>query len=91
MDTEQLKEMQQQHALQQQVEQLELAVKTILTREALQRYTNLKIAHPEKAIRLLVTIAQLVQSNQIQKIGDAELKLLLEKMEPTRKTKITFK
>ncbi|MBW2980598.1 hypothetical protein KY360_04230 [Candidatus Woesearchaeota archaeon] len=72
--------------LQQQIEQLEAAVKQYFTKEALQRYGNLKAAHPEKAIQVLVGLGQLVQSGKItQKITDDQLKALLKQIEPKKK------
>ncbi|MFC1705038.1 DNA-binding protein [Nanoarchaeota archaeon] len=72
--------------LQQQIEQLEGVVKQFFTKEALQRYGNLKAAHPEKAVQVLVGLGQLVQSGKInQKITDDQLKELLRKIEPKKK------
>lgn len=83
---------QEQAQLQQQVAQLEAVVKTTFTKEALQRYGNLKAAHPEKAIQLLALIGQMIQSGQIKKISDEELKKTLMMLEPKKKQiKITRK
>ena len=79
---DQLKERMQ---LQQQVEQLEAAVKQIFTKEALSRYSNLKTAHPEKAVQLLVVLGQAIQRGQIQQIDDAQLKEILKKLTPEKK------
>ena len=78
--------------LAQQVESLENLVKPKLTKEALQRYGNLKSAHPEKAVQLLVIIAQAIQQSNIAQITDAQLKELLMKITPKQKEfKITRK
>ncbi|MBN2111794.1 hypothetical protein JW707_01715 [Candidatus Woesearchaeota archaeon] len=78
--------------LNQQISQLESIVKTILTKDALQRYGNLKAAHPEKAVQLLALIGQLIQSGKIRKITDDELKKMLIMLEPKKKQiKITRK
>ncbi|MBS3097853.1 hypothetical protein J4209_03620 [Candidatus Woesearchaeota archaeon] len=71
--------------LQQQVGQLEMIVRQILTKEALQRYGNLKAAHPEKAIQLLVVLGQAIQQGQIQKIDDSQLKEILKQLSPGKK------
>lgn len=71
--------------LQQQIEQLEAAVKQIFTKDALSRYSNLKTAHPEKAVQLLVVLGQAMQRGQIQKIDDAQLKEILKKLTPEKK------
>ena len=74
---DQLKE---QAQIQQQIEQLEALVKQVFTKEALQRYGNLKAAHPEKAIQLLVILGQAIQQGQIQKIDDNQLRDILKKL-----------
>jgi len=71
--------------LKQQVEQLEIMVKQALTKEALLRYGNLKSAYPEKAVQLLVVLAQALQSGQITKIDDNTLKDILKKISPKKK------
>ena len=76
---------QEQEQLQQQVHQLEMIVKQALTKEALERYGNLKTAFPEKAIQLLVILAQALQSGQIKSIDDETLKEVLRRMTPEKK------
>lgn len=76
--------------LKQQLQQLEMMIKQLFTKEALERYGNLKVAHPEKAIQLLMLITQLLQHNQLSgKIDDQTLKTVLQQMEgEKRKTQI---
>ena len=85
----QLEEMQQQaqeqQQLQQQIQQLEIMVKQAFTREALERYGNLKAAFPDRAVQLLVILAQAIQSGQITKIDDNTLKEILKKLSPEKK------
>lgn len=85
-----VREIQKQEAqFQQQVEQLESVVKKVLTKEALQRYSNLKTAHPEKAIQLLAAIGQAIQQGNVGVIGDEALKDLLRRLTPEKRdTKI---
>jgi|TARA_B100001964_G_C14237318_1_gene603123 programmed cell death protein 5 len=71
--------------LKQQIQQLELMVKQALTKEALQRYGNLKSAFPERAVQLLVILANAIQSGQINKIDDNTLKEILKKLSPEKK------
>jgi len=71
--------------LQQQIEQLEAMVKHKMTKEALQRYGNLKTAHPEKAIQVLVVLGQLVQQGKLEQINDESLKEILLKLTPEKK------
>jgi len=70
--------------LRQQVEQLEQAVRQSLTKEALQRYGNLKTAHPEKAVQLLVILAQLIQGGA-ERIDDEMMKKILIRLAPQKK------
>ena len=78
--------------LAQQIGALENLVKPKLTKDALQRYSNVKSAHPEKAVQLLVILAQIVQSGKLPKITDEQLKSILLKITPKQKEfKITRK
>ena len=70
---------------QQKIQQLETIARQVLTKEALQRYGNIKAAHPEKAAQLLLVIGQAVQSGQINKIDDDQLKEILIKLTPEKK------
>ncbi len=85
----QLEQLQQQakeqEQLQQQIQQLESIVKQALTKEALERYGNLKAAFPDRAVQLLVILAQAIQSGQISKIDDNTLKEILRKITPRKK------
>ena len=56
--------------MQQQIQQLEAIVKQALTKEALERYGNLRAAYPEKAVQLLIILAQAMQQGKIEKIDD---------------------
>jgi len=58
--------------------QLETAVKSLFTKEALQRYGNLKAAYPEKAIQVLAVIGKVLQSEKLNNITDEQLKELLK-------------
>jgi len=81
-----------QMAMQQQVAQLDKAAKHWMTTEALSRYGNLKMAHPEKALQVAVLIAQFVQQNKIQKaVDDEQLKELLIYLDEKKQVKITRK
>jgi len=70
--------------IQQQITQLELLVKKVLTKKALERYGNLKTAHPELAIQLLVLLSQAIQSGQIRTVDDNALKNLLMRLQPKK-------
>ncbi len=57
---------------------IENLAKTKMSREAVTRYSNLKLAHTEKAVRAISFIAQGVQSGKINdQISDEQFKSLL--------------
>ena len=87
---EKIKKLQQEIELQQQIQQLESVVKQYLTKEAIQRYGNIKAAHPETSVQLIAIIAQAIQSGQIkEKIDDETLKnILMNLQKPKREFKI---
>lgn len=70
--------------LNKQVEQLEAIVRGVLTKEAMQRYGNVKAAHPDKAVQALVVLAQLVQQGT-QRIDDDKFKEILQRLTPKKK------
>ena len=77
---------QEQTQIQQRIELMENAVKQFLAKDALERYGNLKTAHQEKALQLLVALFQAIQKGQIQsKIDDSTLKKVLEQLTPKKK------
>ncbi|MBS3176801.1 hypothetical protein J4457_06225 [Candidatus Woesearchaeota archaeon] len=77
--------LQEQAELQQQLEQLEGLVKNNMSKDALARYGNLKVAHPERAVQLLIVLAQAIQAKQIGKVDDETLKRILEKITPQKR------
>ena len=71
--------------IKQQIEQLESIVKTKLTKEALERYGNIRAAHPEKAVQALIVISQLMQTGQAEMIDDTMLKKILRRLTPQKR------
>ncbi len=71
--------------LSQQVAQLEGMVKPLLTKDALVRFGTIKAAYPEKAIQVLVVIAQLAKAGRIQNVDDEMLKKLLTQLTPKQR------
>ena len=69
----------------QQVQQLETLVKQRMTKEAVQRYGNIKLANPDKAVQLLAILGQFIQSGGIEMIDDELLKKILMKMQEPKK------
>ena len=88
---EQLRSNQEEQAqAQQQFAQLESAVKQQFTPDALQRYGNIKVAHPETANQLIMIIAQLLNAGHIKRqIDDPALKRILAQLTQKREIKIT--
>lgn len=75
--------------LQQQIQMLEGVVKQRFTRDALERYGNIRAAHPDKAVQLIAILAQAIQSGQLGTIADDDLKEMLKQMSQRRETRIT--
>jgi DNA-binding TFAR19-related protein (PDSD5 family) len=78
-------EYQEQLKIQQQIQELEQFVKPRLTKEALERYGNIRAAYPDKSVQLLVVLSQAIQREGIEQIDDAQLKELLKRMTPKKR------
>jgi len=78
-------QVQEEAQIKEQIEQLEAVVKQTFTKQALQRYGNLKTAHPDKAVQLLVILGQAIQQGKISQIDDAQLRQILMKLAPEKK------
>lgn len=79
---QQIKEKQAEQAkVQQQINMLEQMVTSRLSKEALERYGNIKTAHPERAVQLLTILGQVIQEKNLERIEDEELKQLLQLMQ----------
>ncbi len=64
-----------------QLEAIEGAVKAHLTKEALQRYGTLKLAHPETATQLVMVVAQAIEAGKLRgMLGDEQLKEVLQQL-----------
>jgi len=75
-------EVNEQVELQQQITQLWEIAKNYLTKEAISRFSNIKVAHPETATKLLVSIVQAIQQGHItEKIDDEKLKEILKEIQ----------
>lgn len=82
---EEQQQIEEESQLQQQLSQLEAIVRPGLTKDALERYSNLKIAHQDKAAHVLVLLAQTFQSGHVKQINDEQLKELLKRLTPKKK------
>tara|TARA_Y100000310_G_C20605678_1_gene775343 strand:- start:370 stop:630 length:261 start_codon:yes stop_codon:yes gene_type:complete len=74
----------------QKVAQLEMACKQKMTKDAVERYGNVKTAHPDKALKVLQIIGSGIQSGQLQEMIDGDqLKELLQRIDtPQREVTI---
>ncbi|MBI2144859.1 hypothetical protein HYU18_00895 [Candidatus Woesearchaeota archaeon] len=76
----------------QQMAAIEDAVKAHLSKEALQRYGTLKLAHPETAMQLIIAIARLIEAGRVQgMLKEEQLVMLLkqlQQLQPSRETRI---
>ncbi len=80
------KELEAEAQLQQQINKLESIVKQKLTREALSRFGNVKAAHPELALNLVIVLANLIQQGRIkEQITDSQLKDMLRQLSSQKK------
>ncbi len=66
----------------QQLQYLEKVAKTMMSKDAISRYGNLKIAHPEIAIKTIAALAAAVQSGNIrQAVTDEQFKGILKEIQ----------
>ena len=74
----------QEENLEKNIEIVEAFAKRHMTKEAISRYGNLKLAHPERALKSIVQITQIVQSG-IKEIDDNKFKLYYRSYDGRRK------
>ncbi len=80
------KQLEDQTKMQQQIEMLEGIAKQFLSKDAVERYGRLKVAHQAVAIKSIALIAQAAQLGQLkEKLSDAEFKELLTKIQEGKK------
>ena len=85
---EEMKNMQgvnEEQQLQQQIQEIESVVKTKLTKDALERYGNIRTAYPEKAVQLIVLLGEFLQSGKVDIIDDNMLKEIIMRITPKKK------
>ncbi|MCP3685529.1 MAG: hypothetical protein GY861_23005 [bacterium] len=69
----------------QQLEALENMVRGCLTKEARERYGNIKAAYPEKTAQVLLILGQAIQEGRAKTIDDEMLKIVLKQITPKKK------
>lgn len=83
------RQMKEEAELNKKVDELEAIVKQLFTKEALERYGNIKAVDREKAIQIIAVIGQLAQSGKIGQVSDEMFKSLLSRLAPKKRdTKI---
>ena len=88
MQKQQETELQEHQRAQEEITNLESLVKEYLTKEALERFGNIKAAHPQKAFQVIGIISQMIQNRQINAINDQQLKKILKTITPKMDFKI---
>jgi len=81
----------QKQQLQQELKQLETLIKQRMTKNAISRYGNVKLSHPQVAMSLLGLLVQLFEKNPERTINDEELKKLLIMINSSKKQKYSIK
>lgn len=72
-------------AILQQIEKMENMVRPYLSKEALQRYSTLKLVHPDQAVKVLLVLSHGVQTGKLKQVSDEQLKALLRDFMPKKK------
>jgi DNA-binding TFAR19-related protein (PDSD5 family) len=90
--TKKIQEAQQEKTEEQQLHEhmhtLEVAVKQNMSKEALERYGNIKAADQEKAMKLVMIFGQFMQAGKVQRIDDSLLKQILLQMQEKKEINI---
>ncbi|MGC9133314.1 MAG: DNA-binding protein [Nanopusillaceae archaeon] len=78
--------------LENQIDQIYEIIKPYLTREALDRLTNIKLVYPDKFAQAVLIIYQNIQTGKIRIVDERLLKNILERLSENekRETKIKF-
>lgn len=77
--------------LKKQISILEQNVRRHMTKDAFSRYTNIKIAHKELSLQVLILLNQAISRGQLKQINDEELRDLLKKVQTKTDFKIIHK
>lgn len=88
---EQSQSSQDEMVLKKQISILESHIRRFMTKDAYLRYTNLKLAHKDLSIQILVLLNQALQTNQIKQINDNDFKDLLKRLHKNNDIKIIRK
>jgi DNA-binding TFAR19-related protein (PDSD5 family) len=75
--------------IQEQFSQIESMIKQRFTKEALERYGNIKTADPKKAVQVMGLLGQMLEKGSVNTIKDSQLKEMLRSL--SAKREITIK
>ncbi|MBW3011816.1 hypothetical protein KY311_01395 [Candidatus Woesearchaeota archaeon] len=73
-----------QQKVEQQIMMLENMVKPRLTREALERFGNLKAGQPQLAMQVLVVLGQLIEAGKLGQVDDSIMVQILKELQPKK-------
>ena len=69
----------------QQIAKMENMVRPYFSKDALQRYNTLKLAHPEQAVKVLLVLSHGIQSGKLGIVSDEQLRSLLQEFMPKKR------
>jgi len=74
------------------IENIYKSILPFLTKEAIDRLSNIKVVYPEKFMQVVLILYQYIQSGKVKKIDDELLKKILLKLSESerREPKIRF-
>jgi len=72
------------------IENIYKSILPFLTKEAIDRLSNIKVVYPKKFMQVVLILYQYIQSGKIKKIDDELLKSILLKLSERREPKIKF-
>lgn len=86
-----VEEIRKEQEMQHQIASVEQSLKQRFTKQALERYNNIKIAYPDKALKLMEVLVRIIGSSRTDMIDDATLRGYLERMEAKKDLRIIRK
>lgn len=85
LQEQQFEAQQRQQEIGQQLLALENYIKPKLTKKALVRFGNIKTAHPQIAVQLMIIISELIKNNKVEMLDDEMLKKILMQIQSAKK------
>lgn len=85
MNDDEIVDIQKEAELTEHINQLEAFVKQNMTKEAIERYGNIKTADYDKSLHLITILAEMIQSGKVPTIDDNFLKKVLISITPQKR------